>query len=85
MELQRNIERKVAELVQRLPPMPGNISRLLLAADDPRQSDGSLLDLVKQDIIDHGNPIEYIVLRHHPSTVPERSKARALEGPRKTC
>lgn len=49
MKSQKNLESKVAELVQRLPPMPGNISRLLLAANDPRQDDGALLALARQD------------------------------------
>lgn len=49
LELQRDIERKVAELIQRLPPMPVNIDRLLSAADDPHQNDGALLQLAKQD------------------------------------
>jgi HD-like signal output (HDOD) protein len=49
MELQQNIEKKVAELIHRLPPMPGNIDRLLLAAGDPHTDDLSLLGLVEQD------------------------------------
>lgn len=49
MNSQENFESKVAELIHRLPPMPGNIEHLLLAAKNPQEDDDVLLGFVKQD------------------------------------
>jgi HD-like signal output (HDOD) protein len=49
MEKHKNFESKVAELVRRLPPMPGSIDRILLAANEPHVNDENLIELVKRD------------------------------------
>ncbi len=46
---QESFESKVAELIHRLPPIPGNIERLLLAANNPKEEDETLIKLVGQD------------------------------------
>ena len=49
MDSQENFESKVAELIHRLPPMPGNIERILFAANNQQEDDETLLELVKRD------------------------------------
>jgi len=49
MESQKDFEDKVTEFIHRLPPMPGNVSELLDAANVQEMDDEELLDYVKQD------------------------------------
>ena len=49
METQGNLENKAAELIHRLPPMPGNIERLLQAAKNPQENREILLEIIRRD------------------------------------
>ena len=49
MESQKDFENKVTEFIHRLPPMPGNVSELLDAANVQDMDDEELLAYVKQD------------------------------------
>ncbi len=49
MELQKDFENKVTEFIHRLPPMPGNVSELLTAANVQNMGDEALLAYVNQD------------------------------------
>ena len=49
MEEQEELARKVAQLIQRLPPMPDNISRLMAAEVDAVREYTEALDLVEND------------------------------------
>jgi HD-like signal output (HDOD) protein len=49
MESPPDLEKKVADLIHRLPPMPQNIDRLLRVANNSHQDEQSLVNLIKQD------------------------------------
>ena len=49
MESQKDFENKVTEFIHRLPPMPGNVSELLTAANVQNMGDEALLAYVNQD------------------------------------
>jgi len=49
MPANNDIETRVVELVHRLPPMPQNVQRLLLAAREQQNDEAELLRLLKED------------------------------------
>jgi HD-like signal output (HDOD) protein len=49
MEEREELARKIAQLIQRLPPMPDNISRLMAAEIDSRQEYTEVLGLIEND------------------------------------
>ena len=49
MEEQEELARKVAQLIQMLPPMPDNISRLMAVETDSRQEYTEVLGLIEND------------------------------------